>query len=63
MKVDTIYCPICGRKAFTHDKRGTLTVTNSCRKCKVLIQFNPITTEVKTMKKPPRTSISGMRFW
>lgn len=58
----TIYCPICHRKAGTHDGRGTLIKTTKCSKCNVRVIYNPKTMQTKVKRFEQGFSSAGKMF-
>lgn len=59
IKQITIYCPDCGRKIMTHDGKGTIPISNYCKKCKKIITYFPESGKVKSQKKLHYESSSG----
>lgn len=58
-----IYCPLCRRKCFEYDGRGTLYMERKCSNCDKLVIYKPDTKETIVRKLPPRATSSGMRFY
>lgn len=59
----TIYCPNCGRKVGTYDRRSTMNYISNCRKCNKRVVYHVDTGETEIKDIPPRNCISGMRFY
>lgn len=59
----TIYCPKCGRKVGIWDGRGTINHMSKCQKCKKLVIYHVDTGKTEIKNIPPRTTLSGMRFY
>lgn len=58
-----IYCPICGRKVATWDRKSKTDIVVGCKKCNRLVVFHTATEEIEIKFKPKRTQASGMRFY
>ena len=58
-----IYCPICGRKVATWDRKSKSDIVVGCKKCNRLVVFHTATEEIEIKFKPKRTQASGMRFY
>lgn len=63
MEKTKIYCPRCGRKVITHDGKSSISLSCKCKKCDVLVTFNPIDRSIKIRKIPERLTASGLRFY
>lgn len=37
----TIYCPKCSRKAFTIYEGSGMVMQNKCKKCEMMVVYNP----------------------
>lgn len=58
----TIYCPKCNRKAFTIYEGSGMVMQNRCKKCKMMVVYNPrYGVQLKPLDQL-RTS-SAVRFW
>lgn len=58
-----IYCPICGRKVATWDRKSKTDIVVGCKKCNRLVVFHTATEEIEIKFKPKRTQASGKRFY
>lgn len=63
IKPITIYCPDCGRKVMTHDGKGTIPITHTCKNCKKVVTYFPESNKVKSQKKLHFESSSGKRVY
>lgn len=61
MKRETLYCPMCARDLYDWDGKSTIGIEKRCE-CGRFFFINPTKNIVKEIKKPDRTSSSGMRF-
>lgn len=59
----TIYCPRCGRKVCTWDRKSTIHPMAKCKKCNRLVIYRIDTGETEIRDMPERTTGSGMMFW
>ena len=59
----TIYCPKCGRKVATWDRRSTINISVKCKNCNKLVVYDIENEKVKIKEIPQRTTSSGMRFY
>lgn len=58
-----IYCPKCGRKAGVYNGHSTINYIAKCKKCKLLVVYNPNENRVRNEKEPERTCASGKRYY
>ena len=58
-----IYCPECGRKVMTHDQKGTIPISNLCKKCKKIITYIPEEQKVIVKNKDRYISSYGKRIY
>lgn len=58
-----IYCPKCGRKAGVYDGHSTINYIVKCKKCKLLVVYNPRENRTRNEKEPERTCASGKRYY
>lgn len=59
----TIYCPVCKRKAFDYDGRGSINIRIKCKKCKKIVLYAPDTDSVKMCDVPTRNCSSGRAIY
>lgn len=59
----TIYCPKCGRKVATWDRKSTNNIQVKCNKCKKLVIYEIDSEKTIIKDLPQRNQSSGMRFY
>lgn len=59
----TIYCPKCGRKVATLDRRSTINISVRCKKCDKLVVYDVENKKAEIKEIPQRTASRGMRFY
>jgi len=62
MKKDLI-CPLCKDAIAVFSERATMSIEKVCKKCKVLVIYEPTLNKTRTDRVPERTSSCAMRFY
>lgn len=62
MRRENIYCPECARLIYKYDGKSTMDIDLRCE-CGRYYNFNPQRHEVIQIKRPERTTASGVRFY